>query len=107
MRVIQVTATAGTDGRLQLDIPTGAAGATFDVAVVLHPTPMANGTGHQPAPDELGWPPGYFENTYGSVTDDTFVRHPPPELMRTCGVIDDDTFDARRPTDLPPEGVLE
>lgn len=77
MRVIQVTTTAGADGHLRLDIPTGAAGATFDVAVVLHAGPTANGTGH-----------------------------PPPALMRTCGSIDDDTFDARRPTDLPPAGEL-
>ena len=77
MRVIQVTATAGADGRLRLDIPTDSAGATFEVAVVLHADPAANGTGHRPT----------------------------PELMRTCGAIDDDTFDARRPTDLPPAGV--
>lgn len=80
MRVIQVKATAGADGRLLLDIPTGVAGAHFDVAVVLHGLADTNGTG-------------------------TNATHQPsPELMRTCGVIDDDTFDALRPTDLPPVG---
>jgi hypothetical protein len=26
------------------------------------------------------WPPGYFDNTYGSIDDDTFFRHPQGEL---------------------------
>jgi hypothetical protein len=25
-------------------------------------------------PEQLGWPPGYFEATFGSITDETFVR---------------------------------
>ena len=79
MRVIQVTTTAGADGHIRLDIPTGAAGSTFDVAVVLHATPTTNGTGYTAS----------------------------PALLRTCGSIDDDTVDARRPTDLPPAGLSE
>lgn len=70
MRVIQVTATAGADGRLRLDIPTGVAGAHFDVAVVLHGSTGANGTGHQPSPAES------LASLYGSITDETFVAPP-------------------------------
>lgn len=80
MRVIQLTATADADGRVRLDVPAGPAGAEFEVAVVLHAKPAANGTGHKRTPEELGWPPGYFDSVYGSVTDDTFVRHPQPPL---------------------------
>ena len=25
------------------------------------------------------WPPGYFESTLGSITDETFIRHPQGE----------------------------
>lgn len=67
MRVIQVTATAGADGRLRLDIPTGVAGANFDVAVVLHGSAGTNGTGHRPSPV------GSLASLYGSVTDNKFV----------------------------------
>ena len=69
---IQMSATAGADGRLLLDIPTGTAGCNFDVEVVLH--------------------------SASSEKDSTVA--PSPEWMRTCGAIDDETFDVRRPTDL-------
>ncbi len=26
------------------------------------------------SPDALGWPAGYFEQTFGAITDDTFFR---------------------------------
>ena len=67
-----MSATAGADERLLLDIPTGTAGCNFDVEVVLH--------------------------SASSKKDSTVA--PSPEWMRTCGAIDDETFDVRRPTDL-------
>jgi hypothetical protein len=30
--------------------------------------------------ESIGWPPGYFEQTFGSITDDTFARPPQGEL---------------------------
>ena len=33
-------------------------------------------------PEERGWPPGYFESTYGSITDETFSRPPQGELPK-------------------------
>ncbi len=79
MRVIQMSVKAGSDGVLHLDIPVGAAGGEFEVAVVVHPRPSANGEGRKPTPEELGWPPGYFEKTYGSIADEAFKRYPQPE----------------------------
>jgi hypothetical protein len=36
-----------------------------------------------------GWPPGYFEDTFGSITDDTFNRPPQGELRdRTAYLFD-------------------
>jgi predicted nucleic acid-binding protein len=77
MNVIRLTATSGPDGILHLSVPVGAAGE-FEVAVVVAPKPTANGTS-PPAPktpEELGWPPDYFENVIGSIDDETFVAAP-------------------------------
>jgi hypothetical protein len=68
---IHLTATAGPDGVLHLDVPVGASGE-FEVVV----RPKVNGAGRKPTPEELGWPPGYFEQTYGSITDENFVAPP-------------------------------
>ena len=80
MRVIQLSAKAGPDGVLHLDIPVGAAGDEFEVAVVVQAKPSANGA-RQPTPEELGWPPGFFDSVMGSIDDDTFQAPPrrPPE----------------------------
>jgi hypothetical protein len=34
------------------------------------------------AQEERGWPPGYFEATFGSIHDDSFARAPQGELLR-------------------------
>ena len=71
MATIHVTTTAGPDGVVRLAIPVGEAGGEFDV--VLTPKPPAK------TPEELGWPPGFIESTYGSIDDETFIRHPQGE----------------------------
>jgi hypothetical protein len=83
MRVIHLSATAGPDGVLHLSVPVGASG-DFEVAVVVAPRPPASG-GNTPAaktPEELGWPPGYFENTFGSIDDPAFRRYPQGEFEK-------------------------
>ena len=67
----------GNDGRLHLDIPLGIPNAEFEVIVKA----CAAATTSQP-PEDRGWPPGYFENTFGSITDDTFVRPDQGELPK-------------------------
>ena len=66
MTVIRMTATPDRDGSLHLTVPVGTNTGTFDVSVVV--TPAATS----------GWPEGYFERTYGSITDESFVA--PPRL---------------------------
>jgi len=73
MRVIQLTAGAGADGRLRLDVPDADADTEYDVVLTAKVS-----ADRKPIPEELGWPKGYFESTFGRVTDDTFVR--PPQL---------------------------
>ena len=78
MPVIRLSATSGPDGVLHLTIPVGAAGE-FEVAVVVTPKPKApaptatTDPAKPKTPEELGWPPGYFENVIGSVEDETFI----------------------------------
>ena len=39
--------------------------------------PTANDAASAPkTPEELGWPPGFFENVIGSIDDETFVAPP-------------------------------
>ncbi len=83
MNVIRMTATSGPDGVLHLSVPVGSAGE-FEVAVVVSPKPIANGTA-VPAPktsEELGWPPGFFENVIGSIDDPAFKRYPQGEFEK-------------------------
>lgn len=74
MRVVQITAKPDADGVLRLSIPVGPAAGEFEVAVVLTPRPAAADPARPKTPEELGWPPGYFEQTAGSITDPTFER---------------------------------
>jgi hypothetical protein len=76
MAVIHLSATAGADGILHLEVPVGLSGP-YEVQIVASPK----------ADDEIlataeqrGWPPGYFESTYGSIDDETFVA---PERRRS------------------------
>ncbi|MBA4065092.1 MAG: hypothetical protein C0501_15540 [Isosphaera sp.] len=72
---MRLSATAGPDGVLRPEVPTGSAGGEFEVQVVVTPKPAAT----PKTPEELGWPPGFFENVIGSIDDEAFVappRHP-------------------------------
>jgi hypothetical protein len=76
VRVIQVSAQADPDGVIRLSIPVGASGGEYEIAVVVSPRPAVNGSAGGKTPEELGWPPGFFQNVIGSIDDDTFVAPP-------------------------------
>ena len=79
MQTLRMLERTGKDGILHLQIPVGEPEADYEAVVVL----QAKETAGQPtSPEAKGWPPGYFENTFGSITDETFVRHPPGELPK-------------------------
>lgn len=83
MPVLHFSAEADAAGMIHLYIPVGASG-NFDVQVVVNPKPTP---GNAPTtPEERGWPPGFFERTYGSIDDETFMapergRSDPEELF--------------------------
>ena len=76
MQTIRVREKTGKDGMLSLRIPLGKPEAEFEVLVVVQPLAAA------PTPEERGWPPGYFEKTFGSIKDETFVHPPQGEMPK-------------------------
>jgi hypothetical protein len=78
MQTLRVSEKTGKDGVLHLHIPVGQPEIEFDAVIVLHPKSVAPAT----TPEERGWPPGYFENTFGSIDDETFMRQPQGELPK-------------------------
>jgi hypothetical protein len=76
MQTIRMLGKTGKDGTLSLRIPLGKPEAEYEVLVVVQPGMTAT------TPEERGWPPGYFEKTFGSIDDETFLRPPQGELPR-------------------------
>lgn len=77
MRTVHLSEKAGADGVLHLRIPVETAGAEYEAVVILQPRTE---TARPRTPEELGWPPGFFEQTAGSITDETFERPEQGEL---------------------------
>ena len=77
METMRVTRRTGKDGVLHVSVPLGTPDADYDVVLVVQPKE----TKPAATPEELGWPPGYFDLA-GSIEDDTFVRPPQGELPK-------------------------
>jgi hypothetical protein len=78
MQVLQISARSDADGSVRLVLPVGVANEEFEFAIVVSPKSTTNGATKQKTPEELGWPPGFFEKTYGSIHDENFCRPPQP-----------------------------
>lgn len=79
MQTLQIRSQAGDDGVLHLKIPVGTPHAEYQVVVVLQP---ASEVPPSRTPEELGWPPGFFEQTAGSIQDPDFRRHDQGEFEK-------------------------
>lgn len=66
METIKLKTHVGSDGILKLEVPVNVRNADLEVVVVMQPS-------EHPV-DELGWPIGFFEETYGSLADDPIER---------------------------------
>lgn len=66
MESIKLHAHVGDDGILKLEFPTMLTNQDVEILVVLHPI-------NEPV-DELGWPLGFFDRTYGTLADDPLER---------------------------------
>jgi hypothetical protein len=75
MSTIRLSAKAGADCVLRLDVPVGEPGV-FDVVVQV--APVDPDTTREPTPEALGWSPEFVRDVMGSIDDETFVRPPQP-----------------------------
>jgi hypothetical protein len=71
MQSIKVRSRVGSDGMLHLQIPGGIKNTDLEVIVIFQP--VASET-EAKTPEDLGWPPGFFERTFGCFRDEPLVR---------------------------------
>jgi hypothetical protein len=70
MQTLTLKAHADQDGMVKLEFPTDLAGQEVEIVLVMQPVER------EPV-DAMGYPVGYFEETYGSFADDPLERNQP------------------------------
>ena len=78
MQSITLRGHVSSDGIMHLQVPVGTPEADFEVMVIFQPIIK---TESKKTPEELGWPPGFFERTFGSLRDEPIEREPQGELQ--------------------------
>ena len=76
MQSIKLCSHVGADGILHLDIPVEVTDKQIEVTVTYQ---MLEPSTAPKTPEELGWPPGFFEQTAGALADDPIQRYPQGE----------------------------
>jgi len=71
MKTIKIRSHVGRDGVVKLEIPTELTETDIDVVVMYQPAETPT---HQPSPEELGWPSGFFEETAGQWQGEPLIR---------------------------------
>ncbi len=66
MNSMKLRSRVGADGVLNLRVPVGVTDAEVEVVVVFQ---LVERSQIVKTPEELGWPPGFFERTAGSIPD--------------------------------------
>lgn len=66
MNSLKLRSHVGADGVLNLSVPVGVTDAEVEVIVVFQ---MVEQVQTSKTAEELGWPPGFFERTAGSIPD--------------------------------------
>jgi hypothetical protein len=77
MESIKLQSHVGPDGVLKLEVPVGLSNVEYEVMVIMQPVHTATPSSPETAklsPEEPGWPPGFFEQTEGSLEDDPIKR---------------------------------
>lgn len=70
MQSIKLCSHVGADGILHLEIPVGMTDKEIEVMVIYQ---TIEPSAPQKTPEELEWPPEFFEQTYGSCQGDPIV----------------------------------
>lgn len=72
MQTITLKTRADSDGVVKLEFPTDLADQDVEIVLVMHPVET------EPL-DDMGYPVGYFEETYGMFVDDPLERNQPAQ----------------------------
>jgi hypothetical protein len=71
METITLHSKVGADGLLKLQVPVKLTNTELEVVLIVQPV--------TPASEARSWPAGFFEQTYGSLRDQSLVREPQGE----------------------------
>lgn len=76
MQTIKLKTRTNPDGKLTIQLPPNVGNLELEIILVYQPVEL-----EKPAktPEELGWPPGFFERTAGCLADEPLVRYPQGE----------------------------
>lgn len=74
MQTLTLKARADKDGILRLEIPTNQADQALEIVLVMQ---TIKETLTDESVDAMGYPIGYFDETYGSIADDPLERNQP------------------------------
>jgi hypothetical protein len=74
MQSIKLKKRVGEDGILHLDIPLGMKDKEVEVMVIYQSVETTQ------TPEDLGYPPGFFEQTAGCLANDPIQRYPQGEF---------------------------
>jgi len=68
VQTIALRARVGADGILHLEVPVALTNTELDVKLTMEPVKEETDS-----PEGRGWPPGFFEETFGSCQDDPLI----------------------------------
>jgi hypothetical protein len=71
MNSLKLRSRVGADGVLNLRVPVGVTNAEVEVIVVFQ---LVESAQTPKTPEELGWPPGFFEQTVGAWAGEPLLR---------------------------------
>ena len=71
MQSITLHSHVGEDGILQLSVPVGMTDVDLEVMVIVQPIVKSKSA---KTPEELGWPPGFFDRTAGAWEGEPLIR---------------------------------
>ena len=76
METIKLKTRADSDGKLTVQLPQYLGDLELDIILVYQPVELEKSA---KTPEELGWPPGFFERTAGCLAEENLVRYPQGE----------------------------
>lgn len=71
METVKLRSRAGADGILHLQVPVGVKNNDFEVIIIVQSVGAAI---EEKTPEDLGWPPGFFERTAGALAGEDLER---------------------------------